>query len=806
MSSGGGEYYIALGREDYYTAGGEPPGQWLGSGAKELGFFGAVEKDAFRNLLTGHSPEGKPLLQNAGDENHQAGWDFTFSAPKSVSVIWSQADPATRRAMQNAHQKAVEKAIGYLENAESFTRRGKGGTEWERAKLIVATFEHGTSRAQDPQLHTHALIMNVCVREDDTTGALLSKPLFKAKMAAGAIYRAELAHQLEEKLSLVAERKGRVFEIKGVSKRLMDEFSKRREAILEALEKSGFSGAKAAAAANLATREVKGHIAREELFINWHLVGMEHGFSLSEVKTLLTGQEIKRDLEREKRAAVETAITKITESQSHFSERDLIRHTAEEAQGRGLSADHVLSAVKEELTHSSELVRLGQVKNELRYTTKENLLIETKMLAQVMAGREKDFSLKEDAAISQKLSEEQKKALHHIAETRGAVKVVSGMAGTGKTTLLNAAREVWEASGFEVRGAALSGKAAQGLEEGAGIKSETIHKTLSDLEKGNLKINSNTILVIDEAGMVGTRQMARLVDEMSRAGGKLVLVGDARQLQPIDAGGPFRAIAERIGAAELTDIRRQRDERDREAIKAIAGGRAERALQSFAERGLLTVTENRREAMKELISDWKKIAGENPKEVLIITGTRLEAATLNKLAQEDRKTQGELGSRSLTVNGTHFYENDRILFTKNSRLYGVKNGSLGTIDAIDERQDVLRVKLDSGAEVRISARQYENVSLGYAVTTHKGQGVTVEKSFVLSGGEMTDRELSYVQASRAKGETRIYTDRSDAGDLLTALARRMNNSRQKDMAVDVLIEEQQRTHKIGQRVNLGLQH
>jgi Ti-type conjugative transfer relaxase TraA len=410
---------------------------------------------------------------------------------------------------------------------------------------------------------------------------------------------------------------------------------------------------------------------------------------------------------------------------------------------------------------------------------------EARMMAAVEASRTKQFRLTEDVLIKASLSNEQRHALFHITETDGGVKVVAGMAGTGKTTLLAAAREVWEASGYQVIGASLSGKAAQGLEGGAGIESDTIHRRLLDLDKGTLSITPKTILVIDEAGMVGTRQMERLVSATQEAGGKLVLVGDAKQLQPIEAGGPFKAIAERVGAAELTDIRRQRDERDHAAVKEIAGGRAENALRSYAERGLLRVEDDRRGAIEKLISDWRREVGRKPEDGLIITGTRLEAATINKLAQEARKVAGELGQRTVRVDGTLLFEKDRILFTKNSRLYGVKNGNLGTIEKIDERSDTITAKLDTGQRVTVSLSHYQDIRLGYAITTHKGQGVTVEKSFVLAGGEMQDRELSYVQASRARRETRLYTDRNEVGDVVTTLAQQMNKSRQKEIALDL---------------------
>jgi conjugative relaxase-like TrwC/TraI family protein len=219
LSAGHGNYYLKLARDDYYLKGGEPRGLYLGKGAEALGLNRLVDEKECKWLLDGFSPDGKdPLTQNAGDPKHQAGWDLTFSAEKSISAIWSQATADVRKAIQEAQAEAVKEDISYLQECAAFTRRGKGGREIERAKLVVAAFEHGTSRAQDPQLHTHCLIMNVGVREDGTTGTILSKPLDVHKMAAGAVYRAELSNQLEKRLGLVLEREPNsfAFKVKGV--------------------------------------------------------------------------------------------------------------------------------------------------------------------------------------------------------------------------------------------------------------------------------------------------------------------------------------------------------------------------------------------------------------------------------------------------------------------------------------------------------------------------------------------------------------------------------------------------------------
>ncbi|HWD40387.1 MAG TPA: MobF family relaxase [Fimbriimonas sp.] len=234
MSGDQAGYYLGLAREDYYTKGGEPPGTWLGSAAAALDLSGMVEDDQLYNLFKGLSPDGTRELvqiqQHEGKQNHRPGWDLTFSAPKSVSVLWSQSAPEMRAKIQEAHLEAVRSALKYLEDSAGFTRRGQGGHVLEKARLLFACFEHSTSRALDPQLHTHALLMNIGVRPDGHTATLSSLSFFESKMAAGALYRAELACQLE-RLGIQVERRRSWFEVSGVPKDLVDFFSKRRAAI-----------------------------------------------------------------------------------------------------------------------------------------------------------------------------------------------------------------------------------------------------------------------------------------------------------------------------------------------------------------------------------------------------------------------------------------------------------------------------------------------------------------------------------------------------------------------------------------------
>lgn len=804
MRGGQDSYYLDLATEDYYLHGGEPPGRWIGQGAVEKGLTGLVHQEAFHPLFQGYAPDGRtPWVQSAGHESHRPGWDLTFSAPKSVSVLWSQADPALRRVIQDAHWEAVQKAMGYLEAEAAICRIGKGGHTEVPAKLFVATFEHGTSRALDANLHTHALVLNLGLCEDGKTRTLESRPLFQHKMAAGAAYRAELSYRLQARLGVEVERQRTWFEVRGVSKPLMEAMSTRRKEIAALLRTKGYASAEAAALAALATRQVKGHAARETLFETWRETGQQHGWARAEAHALLgrfPPETAGRDPEIEALAALHRATLQVTQHQSVFTERALLRAAFEETQAAFVGVDRIRTLVKAHLAAERQFVRLGEGGREVYYTTRDMLTVEQRMLQSVArlqrTGRSQPGSAATlDQAIrtveqrsGQALSPEQRAALRHLTLREGRVQALSGMAGTGKTLLLHAVREVWEQAGYRVLGAALAGKAAQGLQNGTGIRSETLAKTFRDLEaspgrRPRLTLDGRTVLVVDEAGMVGTRQMARLLDAVERSGARLILVGDARQLQPIEAGGPFKALAAQVGAATLTQIRRQRDAWARQAVRDFAEGDAPAALRAYAERGLLSVAEDQEQARQNLIADWKERGCTQARDTLILTSTNYEAVILNRMAQAAREQAGLLGSRKVALHAVTLSTGDRVLFTQNSRLYRVKNGSLGTVETVDPVRNTLTARLDEGDRVTIPLAHYPHVTLGYAITTHKGQGVTAENAYVLVGGPMQDRELSYVQMSRTRGETRVYTDREAAGKGLTELARQMSQSRQKELAL-----------------------
>lgn len=790
-------YYTELASEDYYTEGGEPPGQWRGEGAARLGLTGSVSKEDLRYLMRGFDPEGQRLVRNAGRPTRRAGFDLTFNAEKSVSVLFSQVDTETREVVREAQATAVRAALEYLERVAGEVRRGIDGLESERAGLVVATYEHSAARivtgatVPDPHLHTHCLLINVGVTSDGRSATLDSALIYKHKMAAGGIYRAELMKGLRTRLGLRLERRGRFAALRDVPKELCDELSKRRFSIEEALLSRGLVGtARERERAALMTRSPKPRVERARYIEAWQQEGQRHGFDPRRIFGL--EQTVAAAPERTEyavRCAVERAVQRITASQSHFAARELVAASAEELEASGVGAAAVLEGVGRHLT-GPEIVAVGKTNREARYTTQEMLKLEARLLesAQELVARsarlERD-TLDTVLAKRPTMTEEQRRAFFHVTHGQ-ALSLVRGLAGTGKTFLLDAAREAIEAQGMRVVGCALAAAAAKRLQEGSKIKSSTIHQVLNEMESGRLKLDPKSVVVVDEAGMVGTRQLERLVALVGEARARLVLVGDDRQLQAIEAGAPFASMARRFGAAELTSIQRQREAWARDAVGEFSRGEADGALKRYAARGLLVCAPTKCGAIMNLVNDWFDDVGAcGARETLILTSTRSDACILNRCIQHERQRRGELGA-SVAIGDDEFHLGERVVFRRNARRLGVLNGDCGEVVAVEA--DRMTVRLDGGTRVTIHHAVVAETrpTLGYAATTHASQGATVERCLVLVGGSMQDREATYVQASRARGTTRLYVDEATAGGELEELTRLMQRSRAKDLAHDVL--------------------
>ena len=488
------------------------------------------------------------------------------------------------------------------------------------------------------------------------------------------------------------------------------------------------------------------------------------------------------------------ALDAITYRQATFTNRDLAMFVHRHSDGKD-QFDAVMSAMKT----SPNLVALGKDgRGEDRFTSRAMIGTERRLEQATatldarrnhgVADRHRERALALAAKRGLHLSAEQRGALEHVTSGRGISNVI-GYAGTGKSAMLGVAREAWEAAGYQVQGAALSGIAAEGLEQGSGIGSRTLASLEHQWADDRDRLTSKHILVIDEAGMVGTRQLERVVSEAERRGAKVVLVGDPEQLQAIEAGAAFRATAERHGAVEITSIRRQREEWQREATRELATGRTGDAIGRYSHAGFVHNADTRDAARTNLVDNWERDRQQYPAASrIILTHTNDEVGLLNKAARERMRAIGVLGpdTRINAERGArHFAPGDRIMFLKNERGLGVKNGSLGTVQAVNAMR--MGVLLDDGRAVAFDLKDYAHVDHGYAATIHKAQGMTVDRVQVLATPGV-DSHSTYVALSRHREQVDLYYGRDDFANQ-NELVRAASRERGKDMASDYRTNE-----------------
>jgi hypothetical protein len=467
--------------------------------------------------------------------------------------------------------------------------------------------------------------------------------------------------------------------------------------------------------------------------------------------------------------------------------------------------DQVMTAVRA----SPELVALGKDgRDQERFTSRDMIAVEARLERSAgalaardghgIADRQRDAAIGAAQGRGLVLSAEQRDALDHITGRKGLASVV-GYAGSGKSAMLGVAREAWERQGYQVRGAALSGIAAENLEGGSGIQSRTLASLEHAWGQGREQLGPRDVLVVDEAGMIGSRQMERVLSQARDAGAKVVMIGDPEQLQAIEAGAAFRSVTERHGAAEITEIRRQREDWQRDATRALATGRTGEAIHAYDGKGMVHAADTREQARGELVDGWDRQRQAEPgKSRIILTHTNAEVRELNEEARGRLRATGDLGD-DVTFSadrGTRaFARGDRLMFLRNERSLGVKNGTLGTIEQVSA--EGMKVRLDSGARVAFDAKDYAAVDHGYAATFHKAQGVTVDHAHVLATPGM-DRHSAYVGMSRHRDDVQLHYGRDDFADQ-RQLVRAMSRDRGKDMAGDYARPEQDQARAFADR-------
>jgi hypothetical protein len=663
-------------------------------------------------------------------------------------------------------------------------RRDHGGSRLvEGDGLVAAAYRHRTSRAAEPHLHTHVVIANlVYAPEDRRWSALDARPLYSWCKSAGYLYNAHLRYELTKRLGVrwSPVTKG-MAEIDGLDKGVLRAFSTRRREIEADLDTTGRSGAKAAQKAAYRTRKPKDlGLDGEQLQVSWEQRAAEHG---------LDRRRLVRLLGRTRVAPVPTVGTSEAESlyrwlarpigltakRSTFDVRHVIEAICEALPDGGrvqdvlelaegfLSSEHVLALDVDDRPTlrraDGRLVPSGDVL--CRFTTPEMIATEQRLLARAADRRNERTGiagrLTVETAISHagSLSDEQAAMVRALCGSGAGVDIVEGVAGSGKTTALTVADEAWVASGYRVHGCALAARAAARLEDATGIPSCTLDRLLGRLNRGELILGDRDVIVVDEAAMVGTRKLHELLDHADRAGAKMALIGDPRQLPEIDAGGAFRALERTLGGSVLSTNRRQHDEWERTALRQFRVGDTDQALDAYRSHGRVHELDDARAVM---VDDWldARAAGHD---VVMLAPTVAAVEDLNRRARHELQADGVLGPDQVELGDRRFAVGDEVLALRNAYDLGVLNGSHLAVEHIDTRRHELHCAdtTDRRISIPFGYADAGHLTHAYAMTIHKAQGATLERTLVLVDETMA-AEHAYTSLSRATVRTDLYLD------------------------------------------------
>lgn len=606
------------GADDYY-AGNSSPSEWWGEGAATLGLSGSVDQTTFANLLDGQLPTGE-LLHHAA-AGRRGGTDATFSAPKSVSL---QALVGGDHRLLEAHARTVDRALAYAEDLAACRVTEGGNTRSERSgNLIVARFDHDLSRACDPQLHTHCVLVNATRRADGQWRALDNEALYRHKMLLGALYRSELAREVQNLGYQVrmTNTDGR-FELRHIEDRQVRSFSQRSAAIETYLKDQGRDRSEASAWTKkliaVVTRERKTAVDREVLRQDWVEISQQQGIEYSPTpvadRSIIDGVGASD--------VVAEAVDLLGEREAVFGHADLLRVALE--RGTGIATLDELNAAIEEAANRGLLVRCGD-----HYTTKEAQQREAEILAVERAGRDTLFPIyagnpSDLVSRLNTLNHEQQQASRGVLLTRHQVIGIQGRAGVGKTTLLAATTKTAVACGYKVLGLAPSASAARELAS-TGMAAETIATFMQRERKG---LNAQTVLVVDEAGMVSTQQMLAIVQAAKVSGCRVVLVGDTAQLAAVEAGKPFAQLqAHGMATALVGQIQRQKNPILKQAVEHAVNGNVAMAVDLLHKEISQIVSASER--FDRIADDYLALSDDERSQTRIVAGTKYARAEIN---------------------------------------------------------------------------------------------------------------------------------------------------------------------------------
>jgi conjugative relaxase-like TrwC/TraI family protein len=712
-------------------------------------------------------------------------FDHCFNSPKSVSLLAAGGGERIRKEVAAARAEALAVPIAYLQRHGIGVRREHNGTDRLKAKggLLGVAFEHRVSRAGDPHAHTHVLVQNAAQGPDGRWTALDSDRLYAQLMAADHLYlaaeRAALTQRLGVRWGPVDARSGAA-EIIGLDDRaLIERFSKRSEQIDQWLAEQGLSGIKASSAAAVATRAPKNHSESEQsVYQRWARELAEQGVGERQLAEVCRDGRGRPASEREVRQVLDQLAGPegLTAQASTFTRAEVVDALAKRLP--------VAVSAEEALTQAEQLadrfvaersVRVGRDRRlgSDQYSTPELLERERTMIAAAVERRDTECGQVRSEIVRAVLDRhptaggDQTATVQDVCRSGSGAVLVVGRAGSGKTWTLGLAREAFQLDGYRVLGAAPTGIATIGLGEEGFSEISTVDRLLWDLGRKQAELDARTVLVVDEAAMVGTRKLAPLLEHAKRAGSKVVLVGDDRQFASIAAGGGFRALRLRLGASELTENRRQVQAWEQRAIDHVRAGQVEEAICAYAEHNRVQAFDARDDRDRAVLADWWQAhqAGEQP---VIYAHRRLQVDQLNQACQRLRAEAGQLGTERLAVGDLSFAVGDRVVLGANAlERLGVANGTSAEITGLDTHQRTMTVRtLEDLAtktvtlpawylDGQIRPGQSRRVDLAYARTDMRSQGRTEQRALLALDGK-EDMQGFYVQITRSIERSDLY--------------------------------------------------
>ena len=761
-SDAAASYYEA--EDDYYAEGGRAPSAWWGEGAKALGLAGPVDAADFKTLLDGNLPDGQQI-HRGGEGERTAGLDLTFSAPKSVSM---QALVAGDQRLLDAHEAAVDRTLTYIESKLAAYRNtvARETQSVASGNIIAARFLHDLSRETDPQLHSHCVVLNLTRRDDGQWRALDAKPLYEQQKLLGAYYRAELAREVQTLgYAIRATHHDGRFELAHINDAQVAAFSSRSHAITQALAARGKDRAHATAhekeLASLNTRQRKcKDLDRLALRDAWREKAIALGIDWTPLPALTLADEQRRDAIE---AAVKFAVEHLTERQSVVGHDALVAV----ALGRGTGvADlkDISNALHDQVLHG-ELV---QTQDGKRYTTTAAQQREREILAIELRGRNVlRFGLHETyhartLLCTAGLTVGQRAAAELILSTRNRVVAVQGLAGTGKTHMLRTVQEK-ACLPWKIMGLAPSAAAAREL-EGAGITSQTVAAFLARNGNG---LNSNTLVVLDEAGMVSARDMHSVLTAVENAGARIVLVGDTQQLKAVEAGRPFAQLqAAGMTVARMSDIQRQTNAILRQAVQHAATGEVRDSLALLAPKIAEVAHAGDRHA--QIARHYAALQPEQQADTLIVAGTNAARASINDMVRQQLGLAGNglmvtiLERQDLTQaqlkSSLSYSAGDLVQMQRHYDSIGLRRGDLARV--VTAEPGCITLHREDGVQVAWRPTAMPHVAVFQAAVRELSTGDRVRFTANNYGHQVINGDIGTVKAVERDG-SRLHIEKAD---------------------------------------------